>query len=721
MSTTNGLSIKPTSSKRDLVKLVLLVITSILALASLVMPIAMRPSSYPLKSGDVSPQDILAPVSMTYVSDILTAAAREQAAAQVVPVYLSIDPEITRHQIERFNIGTNYISIIRLDIYSSLPQKVSDFNSMTDMQLSNSAIDKILSLDDYRWPIIQQEAENVLEQVMRNTIRDIDLNQAKTSILPLISYSIPQDQTSIIVDLVTSFIVPNSLYSANQTVNARQQAQDGVSPVKVSYVAGQTIVLHGQVITPQNMEALQQFGLVKPKNNNLDLYASAALVLIISILTPLYFSRRQFAPYNDLRGLTLLACTLLVFLFGARFLIPNRAIVPFLYPLPAFGLTIAALYNPEIGLVFSFIISLLAAHGLTNSLELTIFYIFGSVFGILVLGKARRIASFLWAGLAIGGAGIGVIMVYTLPNPITDWIGIATLVGASILNGIASAGITLLFQYLFSQLLGLTTALQLMEISRPDHPLLQFILRNAPGTYQHSLQVANLAEQAAEKIGADALLVRVGAIYHDAGKAMNPGFFIENQVSNELNPHDDLDPVTSATIILQHVTDGISLARKYRLPIRIISFITEHHGSLLTRYQYAKAVEAAGNRIDMVDQELFRYPGPRPQSRETALLMLADGVEARARSELPKDDDSIQNLIKRVVDYLHEEGQLDDTHLTFKDLSLIIDSFNRTLRNTYHPRIQYPELKNSPIQVELPAIISPQVTNQSTKSLDDKY
>jgi putative nucleotidyltransferase with HDIG domain len=715
MTSVPELKLQGSSLKRTLLKFALLIITSILALASLVMPIAMRPSSYPLQVGDVSPQDILSPSALNYESDILTQAARQDATAKVAPIYLPADPNITRHQIERFTVALNYISTVRLDSYATLQQKLSDFKAMTDMQLSEDSAERILSLNDYRWQLIQQEATNVIEQVMRNTIREDAVDQAQRSVPTLVSFTMPQDQASIVVDLVNPFIVANSLYSPDQTNTARLQAQQAVSPVTLSFAAGQTIVLRGQIITPVNMETLQKFGLVQPKNRNLDIFAATALVLLIAFVIILYFYRHQLPPGNDLRGLALIAVTFLVFLFGARFLIPNRAVVPYLFPIPAFGLTIAALYNMEIGLVFSLILSILAAHGLSNSMDLTLFYILTSFSGVLVLGKARRIASFFWAGIAIGVAGFGIILVYHLPDPITDWIGIATLAGAAFFNGIASSSLTLLFQFLFSQFLGLTTALQLLEISRPDHPLLQFILRNAPGTYQHSLQVANLAEQAAERIGADALLVRVGAIYHDSGKSSNPGFFIENQIPGKINPHDDLDPVTSAVIILQHITDGILVAKKYRLPFRIQNFISEHHGTLLTRYQYTRAVEAAGNRPELVDQELFRYPGPRPQSRETALLMLADGVEARARTELPKDEADIRALVKRVIDYLQKEGQLDDTRLTLQDLSIIVDSFCSTLRNTYHPRIQYPELKNVSVQTETSEKAALPVSKPSTE------
>jgi putative nucleotidyltransferase with HDIG domain len=238
----------------------------------------------------------------------------------------------------------------------------------------------------------------------------------------------------------------------------------------------------------------------------------------------------------------------------------------------------------------------------------------------------------------------------------------------------------------------MTTALQLMELSRPDHPLLQQLLRNAPGTYQHSLQVANLAEQAAERIDADTLLTRVGALYHDVGKTLNPIFFIENQAAGSPNPHDSLDPYESSEIIIRHVTDGLELANKYRLPSRIQDFISEHHGSMITRYQYIKAVERAGGDEDAVDEEPFRYPGPRPRSRETAILMLADGSEARVRAGKPKDADELRFMIEGIVQARMTSGQLGNTDLTLRDLEEIVDSFTATLRGIYHPRIEYPKL-----------------------------
>jgi putative nucleotidyltransferase with HDIG domain len=300
-------------------------------------------------------------------------------------------------------------------------------------------------------------------------------------------------------------------------------------------------------------------------------------------------------------------------------------------------------------------------------------------------------------------SGTLVVLGFRLPETTLDWSGIATLTGAVLLNAFASAILTAILQFVLAQFLGLTTALQLVEISRPDHPLLQFILRNAPGTYQHSLQVANLAEQAAERIGADALLTRIGALYHDAGKALEPFYFIENQLPDSPNPHNRLDPVDSSAIIIRHISDGMILAQKYRLPRRIRDFIREHHGTMLARYQYAKAVEAAGGDASLVPQDQFLYPGPRPQSRETAILMLADGSEARVRAERPKDEEAMRVVIKSVIENRLAAGQLDDTDLTLKDLDEIADSFASTLRGIYHPRLEYPQLAKT-----IPASVSPE-------------
>jgi len=672
--------------------------TSLLSAAALVSPIATRPSAYVLSPGDVAPQDIQAPYSLSFPSEILTEQARLEAEQRVPAYYLPADPAISRKQIEQLRTALNYISVVRLDAYSSDEEKISDLSNLTTIKIDADLARTILNLNEVRWQTIQNEALNVLEQIMRDSIREDQVNEAIRRIPSLISFSLPQEQAVIVNELVAPFIVPNSLFDREQTEAAKKKARESVQPVIRNYISGEIIVRRGQVITPIVWETLQQYGLIRSQTTHEDYISSLALVAVVTGFGILFFTRRPNEPGNDLKILkrlptqVLIAALFLLFLYSAKLVIPNRTVVPYFFPLPAFGLTISILFNLEIGLILSLMLSILTGFGLTNALDLTIFYILTSFIGALTLGRGKRISAFIWAGIAIGLSGSAVILAYRLTNPYSDLIGLATLVAAAFVNGIASSSLGLLFQYIFSQFLGVTTALQLLEISRPDHPLLQFILQNAPGSYQHSLQVAVLAEQAAEKIGADSMLVRVGGLYHDAGKALNPSFFIENQIGGQLNTHDDLDPSESARIIIEHVTQGVMLARKYRLPNRIQDFIREHHGTLITRYQYAKALELVGNDTSQVDETKFRYPGPEPRSRETAILMLADGCQARVRAELPQTEDEIRSVVRKVIEYCEKEGQLNYTQLTMRDLNIITESFVSTLKNTYHPRIRYPEI-----------------------------
>ena len=348
------------------------------------------------------------------------------------------------------------------------------------------------------------------------------------------------------------------------------------------------------------------------------------------------------------------------------------------------------MFGLEAGIIFSLLVALLVPYGMPNALDLIPYYMVSSLVGVFVLGSARRVWTFFRSGMAVAGAGIITLLAFRFPFVSMDGIAMLQLAGAAVFSGLASSSIALLLQYFIAQTLGLTTALQLIEISRPDFPLLQFFLRHAPGTYQHSLQVANLAEQAAELIGADALLTRVGALFHDVGKSLNPTFFIENQPDGSVNPHEALDPEQSAAIIIAHVTDGAALARKHRLPRRIDDFILEHHGTMITRYQQSQAIEAAGGDESKVDISNFQYPGPRPRSRETALLMLADGTEARTRAIKPQGEEEIRKLVLSTIDAAQKQGQLDNTQLTLQDLSIITDAFVTILKGTHHSRIPYP-------------------------------
>lgn len=641
--------------------------------------------------GDVAAQDYQAPYELSFESQVLTEEMRLAASQSIQPVFSSVDTSIARRQLDRLRAALLYITSVRSDSFASTDQKLADISALQDVILSIDTVEKILALSETRWLLVQQEAIALLERVMRSAIRADRVDETLRSVPAMVSLSLPEDQAMIASDLAIAFVAPNSFYDPAQTASAIQAAQGAVQPIFQSYIVGQTIVGRGQVIDGKALEALERFELTKSIMTWQEM-TSAMLVSVLVVLYFVVFLTRNTRLIQDIRGPFIFTSLFLTFLLGARLLIPGHTIIPYLFPTMAFSMTLVVLFGSEVALISILPLSLLVAFQLPRPLELILFNAFGSFFGVWALQRVRRVTAFFLAGLQSAAAGIAIILIFRLSDPGSDWVGTLTLCAAALGAGLTSAVVSLLLQFFLAQFLGKISPLQLIELTRPDHPLLQFILRNAPGTYQHSLQVANLAEQAAERIGADALLTRVGTMYHDAGKALNPAFFIENQVPGQLNPHNDLDPVESAQTIIRHILDGVELARKYRLPRRIHDFILEHHGTMVTRYQYVRAVERAGGDESAVDPEQFRYPGPSPNSRETALLMLADGCEARVRAERPQSEDDMRRIIRLMAQDRLQSGQLSGVSLTLRQLDMIVDSFTETMRGVYHPRIEYPTL-----------------------------
>jgi putative nucleotidyltransferase with HDIG domain len=299
--------------------------------------------------------------------------------------------------------------------------------------------------------------------------------------------------------------------------------------------------------------------------------------------------------------------------------------------------------------------------------------------------RATTAREFVAGAFNVAGGNLGVIGAFLLVSRPTDVIGLLQLgagaVTSGALSGLVAFGATVLLGHLFR----ITTVFELRELADPNHPLLRQMLLRTPGTYHHSLLVANLAERAAEVIGADALTARVGAYYHDIGKMRNPLAFIENQTGT--NPHDELDPLVSAQIVSAHIRDGLVLAERYHLPERIREMIPGHHGTSLAKYFWQLAKE----RGQAVDEAAFRHPGPKPRSREAAIVMLADGVEASVRSLAEKNAETIRAMVDKIVEERVADGQLDECDLTLRDIHSVKDAFCELLLGVYHERIPYPE------------------------------
>jgi hypothetical protein len=412
-------------------------------------------------------------------------------------------------------------------------------------------------------------------------------------------------------------------------------------------------------------------------------------VALIGLILSLYL--KQFRPpaFSKPRHLWLLIWLVILFLGLAWLMMPGQPRLAYLYPLAALAVLATSLSEARFSMLITILMGLITAYWSDGSLQVTVYVMLSGLMGVLSLGQTVRMNRVLWSGAYVALSNVMVSLIFTLLSRNIGPFGLLELLAIGVANGALSASLALVTLFLLGNLFGITTSLQLTELSQPTHPLLQRLLLHTPGTYHHSLMVGNLAEQAAERIGADALLTRVGAYYHDIGKLQQPALFVENQLAGtEIKPA-NLDPQTYAQYIIDHVSEGLKLAKKHRLPADIRACIAEHHGTSLVKFFYHQAIEQTADP-NQVDEASFRYPGPKPGSKETALLMLADSCEAAVRATQPGSVEELERLVNRIIIGKISEGQLDECDLTLHELKLTRQTFVKILQGVFHQRVAYP-------------------------------
>lgn len=675
----------PWRTRAGIILLVLLLTVSV----SGVLLLNLLPDSVDLEVGEAAPRAILAPRSVTYVSQYLTEQQREEAAQQVQPVYTPPDADVVRRQLTHARDVTDYLTDVRADPYMSPEKRREAIQAIDKLNLSPSAISSILSLDNTSWSAVVADVNSVLEQALRNEIREGELLDAQRRVGALVSPKLSPAGTESVVALVQAMLVPNSLYDETATAERRQQARDQVLPVTHSIRQGQAVVREGDVVTPLHLEELAALGMRRETGGPLRTVGTVLFVGLLVVLFTAYIDRLQPELWLRPRRLLLLALSFLTAAVVARLMVPDHTLLPYLYPAAALAMLASVLINAELGVVLGILLSLLVGFVSGGSLELVVYTLVGSLVGSLTLWHMDQLSYFTRAGAFVALANILSLGAFRLYHGNYDTAGILQLGAVALANGALSVSLTLAAYAFVGRAFGITTSLQLLELARPTHPLFRQLLLDAPGTYHHSIIVANMAERAAGLVGADPLLARVGAYYHDIGKAVRPYFFIENQ-GDGANPHDHLDPKTSAQIIISHTRDGVALARQHDLPERVQDIIAQHHGTTMAGFFYQVANKGAkeGNGA-VVEEGDFRYPGPSPDTKEAAIVMLAD-VEAVVRSVHPGTPAEMDKLIR---DYIEEKlitGQLDHCSLTLRDLDQIREAFSGVLKSIFHPRIQYP-------------------------------
>jgi len=660
------------------------------------------PAGVHLKEGEIASRTIRAPRDISFVSPVLSQRRQDEAAAAVRDS-LVFDPSIASAQQAELSALLGRVRAVVGDVAASPTARAASLEAVAKLNLSPGSLILLSNLSPSDFDVVETEARRALAAVYAQSLPAEAVAETRERAASYIDPALVHDQATLAGEILRPFIVSNLIVDKARTDAARAAARAGVAPVQVSFLKGQVIVERDAEVTAEAHETLVEAGLIGSvwRPQLIGAVALVSLVVALAVAAGLRAFRAAVRP----RELLVVALALVFPIFIMKAYLPlilpdeERHFLAYIMPVAASSMVLAGFVGAELALLAASLIALLAAFAAVILLDVSVVSIAGALdvarlalvsglagaAGVFAVRNAERLVQFLVGGLLVGLSVLAVLTATWLIDPSRELRDLPWLALAAFANGglaaFLSAGIFVTLGALF----GVTTRVQLLEMSQLSQPLLLRLQDEAPSTFQHSVIVASLAEKGAHVIGADALLTRVGCYYHDIGKVVRPGFFIENQLGGD-SPHDALNPADSARIIADHVRDGLVLARRFKLPAKVAAFIPEHHGTRLVSYFYRRAAEE-NPTLDTAD---FRYPGPRPQSRETAITMLADSCEATVRSSPDRSSERIDAIVEEVFSERLTEGELDECDLTLRDVRALAESFKSTLRAVYHPRVEYP-------------------------------
>ncbi|NMB40971.1 MAG: HDIG domain-containing protein [Firmicutes bacterium] len=645
------------------------------------------PLGVSVELGRPSPQSIFAPreVIDTYTTNQL----REEASLAVPEVFDHV-PTVLEEGKEEISVFFKEIRKVKNLDNKEHMDKVALLKETLKTELPETIVDALLNQEDDALDALQNRVEIIFEENVDKGIKPegqrIALRQVfeEVSLMPF-SPEIKQGMEKLLAPLIQ----PNMIYNAEATEEKKEAAQQEIEPVRI--LKKSLIVSEGEKITEKHIVQLEALGLLGPRIHGGG-YAGLFLILLIvfvMVVLYLYFFNREI--YDSFTHLSLLGLIVLLTLF---FGLAARFFSGYLMPVAMSGILLTVLFGPRLAMIVNIALALILGFVVDGEFCFIVVLLISGLVAIYSVSRLQRRSDLTKAGLYV--AGVNSITIVSLLLFTTSFqleyeflreFSVAVLSGLG--NGLFSSIMAIgLLPYLESAF-GLTTAITLLELADPGRPLLRKLLMETPGTYHHSIIVGNLAEAAAEAVGADPLLARVAAFYHDIGKIRRPYFFVENQFTGD-NPHNKISPNLSALIIRSHVKDGVELAGAERLPLPVVDIIRQHHGTSLISFFYQQAVEGNDKGI-IIPEEEFRYEGPLPQTKEAAIIMLADAVEAAVRSLSRPVAGRVEGMVRRIIKEKLNDGQLDEAPLTLKDLDKIGDTFVHILSGVFHQRIEYPE------------------------------
>lgn len=648
---------------------------------------AFLPALHGFTVGKPAPRTIVANHTVTVLDSQATAKLKEQVAQLVEPVYLPDDQALTTAtaDLESF---FGRVDALRATVIGSTAgaDVIAALKKAAPSGVSDATAAYLLTVDAATYDLLQRQALGALKTVYADRITPDAIDTARQSLKSITGALGGSAETATAVyEVAAAYIRTNQVLDQAQTSIRQKAAMDQVAPVVVTVHEGDTVVEKGQTLTDQHLIVFKGLGLTGSRSG----WKVWLGVFLIVLLETAIFSRLLYR-YNRAAGFpnnVKLALTSL-FLVGtlvARLLM-IQPLSPYIIPVAALGMTVAVILNARSALLLVALMSLNI--GLMTDLNgryAIVAFVVGAL-SLYLVSRVTQRAGLFAAGLA--SMGIAAFTIFCVELFTESSVGSALRAAAwGLANGGLSGTLTVLILLLLDTIFNLTTPLRLLELANPAQPLLKRLLQVAPGTYNHSIQMGNLAEAAAEAIGANSLLARVGAYYHDVGKTIRPDYFVENQIYVD-NPHNRLNPNLSKLAITAHVRDGEHLARAYGLPQPVVDIIKQHHGTSVLAYFYHKALESSKGAVV---EASYRYEEQRPRSKEASIVMLADSVEAAARAMQNPTRRKIQGMIQEVVKQKIEDGQLDESDLTQGDLHKIRESFDISLRGLVGHRIAYPE------------------------------
>jgi len=662
-----------------------------LALAVLVLAYSLQPGRITLAVGDAAPRMIRSPITAKYLSRNETARLRREAEQRVGPQYV-FNPYARTEALEAVDLGFDLLLEYNRQPSPAVRQELrSGFPGLGAAALAWAGVAGPAPIRRVR-----QSADAIVQELMRRDIRDEgrDLQRARAlaaSRARALDYSPGAEQ--VLSAICEPAIIPNSNYDEAATARSKEQARRSIKARERIIMAGDPIIYAGERVSEEHLEMLRAAGLINPRLEWARIGATLGICGLLMLVLAVYLNHYLPEVYASRRQLLLISLMLVLALATVYLLRGPRAEHLGMLTVAGGAMALGLLLNVQVGMMVAVVACILLGTMANNQLSVSALALGSSVTGLCLVPRVWPPTQSVRAAALLAGANMLLLAaVGSLTGQERGELGIQMALGGLYGLGavVMAVGLVLVLQRPFE----IVTNIRLLEFADPNHPLLKRLMREAPGSYSDSLMVANLAESAAEAAGGNGLLARVGAYYHDVGKLRRPYFFYENQALLGLNEnvHDQISPSLSSLVITAHVRDGVELAREAGLPVIIQDIIGQHHGTSLVRFFYHRARSSEGG--ERVPEEMFRYPGPLPQSKEAAIVMLADAVFAAVWSLPDKNPQRLEQVVREVVGERLADGQLSASPLTLRDLQVVSELFERILKNVlFHTRIEYPDLE----------------------------